>query len=124
GNVAWNRDARAGPRKAAVVAVDRGDAEAVPGQRLKIAHHVGHASIPGNVHALALRIRQLGPEGCRQAKAEGGYIAPPRETSRNLRLIDRTDLVARVPRVAGHEGIFGVEDLHQVTVHPVGVARL
>lgn len=61
--------------------MDRGYAEAIPGHCLEIAHHVGHADIASDVHALVLRIRQLYLQGCRQAQAERGDIAPAQETT-------------------------------------------
>src|SRR5262245_61236887 len=103
--VAWPPKARTVSRKAPIVNVDSGHAEAIPGHRLEIAHHVRHAGIASDVHALTIRICQLCPQGCSQAKAEGGDVAPAQETTRNLRLVDRTDLIAGVPRVASNEGI-------------------
>src|SRR2546426_11868919 len=90
-------EARAVAGVAAVVDVKRRDADLVARHRLEVAHHVAHARVAGDVDALPIGIRELRPDGSGQAEAERGHVAPAQVTPRNLRLVDRAGLVARVP---------------------------
>src|SRR5262245_19704921 len=85
----------------AVVDVQRRDADAVARHRLEVAHHVADAGVTGDVHALAVRIRELGADSAGKAEAERGDVAPAEEAAWNLRLVDRARLVARVAGISG-----------------------
>src|SRR5712691_9526236 len=84
---------------AAVVDVQGGDADAVTRARLEVAHHVADAGVAGDVHALAVGIRELGPDGAGEAEAERGHVAPAEVTAGDLRLVHGAGLIARVARV-------------------------
>src|SRR5207247_2484308 len=81
---------------APVVDVQRRDPDAVPCDRLEVAHHVADARVAGDVDALAVGIGELGRDGAGQAEAERGDVAPAEEAARDLRLVDRARLVAGV----------------------------
>src|SRR6185295_18695961 len=88
GVVALAPEAGAVARVAAVVDVDRGDADLVAGHRLEVAHHVADARVARHEHALPLRVGELGRHRAGQAEAEGGDIAPAEIAARDLGLVD------------------------------------
>ena len=109
---------------AAVVDVDRGDADAVARDRLEVAHHVADARIAGDVDALPVRDRPASPPTApARLKPRVETLPQPRIAARDLRLVDRADLVARVAGVGGDERVLGVEHLHQIADHAIGVDR-
>src|SRR5205814_4968523 len=93
------------PGVAAVVDVDRRDAELVACGRLEVAHHVADAGVAGDVHALAVGEGQLRGQRAGQAEAERRHVAPAEVATRDLRLVHGARLVTRVPGVGGHEGV-------------------
>ena len=107
--------------KAPVVDVDGGDPDLVTDQGLKVADHVAHARVSGDVHTLPLGIGQLGCHGRCQAEAQGRDIAPTHEATWDYRLVHRAHLVAGIARVVGDEGVASVDGLHQVAIDPIGV---
>src|SRR5207249_8461327 len=81
---------------AAVVDVQGRDADLVARHRLEVPHHVADARVAGDVDALPIRERELGPDGARQAEAEGRHVAPAEVAARDLRLVHGARLIARV----------------------------
>src|SRR4029077_6168652 len=108
---------------AAVVDVDGGDADLVAGPSTGVAHHVADARVAGHVHALPVRVGELGRHRPGQAEAEGGDVAPAEVAARDLGLVDGAALVAGVAGVGGEERALGIEHLGEVAEDTIRVDR-
>src|SRR5207245_6571241 len=67
--------------------------------------------------------RELGTDRARETEPERRHVTPAEMAARDLRLVHRAGLIPRVARIGGDERALGVEHLHQITEHPIGIDR-
>jgi hypothetical protein len=82
GIVAGAPESRPVARVATVVDMDGRDADLVARHRLEVAHHVAHARVARDVHALPVGVGELGRDGSGQAEAQRGDVAPAEVAAR------------------------------------------
>ena len=107
-----------------VADVDHGDAHFLAHRHLQVAQHVAHTRVSGHRDAVAVGEGQPCRHGTGQTEAQCRNVAPAQEPARYQRVVYRAQLVAGVPRIVRHERVHGVQRLHHVAEHAVGVDRL
>src|SRR5215470_16664765 len=83
-------------RKAAIADVHDRNPELLAQQNLEVAEHVAKSRLAGHRHGCPVRKRLLGGNSSGQAETERRDIAPAEEATRDQRVEDGTQLVARV----------------------------
>ena len=106
-----------------VVEHDREDREPAAHGRLEV--HADHAErgVAHDVDREPVGLREPCAHRQPEARAELRRLAPAEIAARDDRLVERHDLIARMPRVVRHDGAGAVGDLHQLPDDAVGAER-